>query len=53
MSQDSEDEWEIVEDELIELYIKEKFSDVSEPKYKKNRERHHMKMDYWNTCWGH
>ena len=51
MSQDSEDEWEIVEDEIISSYINEQLFVASEPKFKKSRERHHHKIDYWNSPW--
>ena len=52
MSQDSENEWEIVEDEIISLHIKEELFESSEPKFKKTRVRHHHKVDYWKTAWG-
>ena len=38
MSQDSEDEWEFVEDEIIKSFIKEHIFATLEPKLKKPRE---------------
>jgi hypothetical protein len=33
MSQDSEDEWEIVEDEIISSYVKDQIYEAAEPKF--------------------
>ena len=51
MSQDRDDEWEIVEDEIISSYVNEEIVGTSEPKFYKIGERCYRKIDYWKSCW--
>ena len=52
MADDSEEEWEIFEESVISSFIDEYYGDGSEPKSKKTRTRHHLKVNYWKTSWG-
>ena len=52
MADNTEDDWEIIEDSIFTSFVNEHFGDVPEPEHKKTRTRHHLKIDYWKTSLG-
>ena len=52
MADDSEDDWEIIEESIYTSFVNEHFAAIPEPATKKTRTRHHLKIDYWKTSWG-